>query len=60
MVPKCLDGRAPDYLSQKSSRRQAHRDKNQQAVQKRPESTEMQIKNWAAIFLLVGKNFPQA
>ena len=28
MVHKCLNGRAPDYLSQKVTRRQAHHDRN--------------------------------
>ena len=50
MVHKCLGGRAPDYLSQKFTRRLAHHDRN--TLQKRPKSTDMQIKNWAAIFRL--------
>ena len=48
MVLKCLNCRAPDYISQKiytwtSSSRQKY------TIQKRPESTGMQIKNWAGI-----------
>ena len=30
MVHKCLNGRAPDYLSQKFTGRQAHHDRNTQ------------------------------
>ena len=48
MVHKCLNGPAPDYPSQKFTRRQAHHDRNT----KIPESTEMQIKNWACSDLL--------
>ena len=48
MVHKCLNGRAPDYLSKKFTRRQAHHDRNT-PYKKYPNLPRCRLKNWEAL-----------